>query len=283
MSDQSAIHWTDATWNFLRGCSLVSPGCTNCYAMTQAGGPRLGRPAGPYEGLTRTVNGHSVWTGEVRVIEHLIEQPLRWQRPRMIFVASMSDPFHESVPDEVIDRAFDVMEDAHWHVYQLLTKRPERMRDYVRLRAAHQERLLPEHIWLGTSVEDQRRADERTPLLLETPIPVRFLSCEPLLDEIDLSRYLWRWPADGPNGLTQASGLLHWVITGGESGPRPRRFDPEWARYIRDQCSDAGVAFFHKQGGGSRSGQNRELDGRLWEQFPDIDHPALRNHTTQKE
>ncbi|MDF2621795.1 MAG: hypothetical protein K0S00_4454 [Xanthobacteraceae bacterium] len=231
MADRSAIEWTDATWNPIVGCSLVSPGCTNCYAMRiahrfkdiYAGRQFAGEPA---EDLTRVVNEKPVWTGQlVLAPEHILTQPLRWRRPRRIFVNSMGDLLHESVPDEWIDRVFAVMALTPQHTYQVLTKRSARMRAYLEacrrtagrqneIRAAILEiadgrcaqdavdacrrvsgagdlwRPLP-NVWLGVSTEDQRRADERVPDLLATPAAIRFVSAEPLLGPIDLSAYMW--------------------------------------------------------------------------------------------
>jgi protein gp37 len=259
MSDGSAIEWTEATWNPVTGCDRVSEGCDHCYAQTlakrlrAAGNPRYQRDgdprtSGPGFGLTLH------WD--------VLERPLGWKRPRRIFVNSMSDLFHPKVPVDFISRAFDVMGKADHHTFQILTKRPGRMASVLRrLRVPP----LP-NAWLGTSVENQKWADVRIPMLLDTPAAVRFLSCEPLLGPLDLTGYL---------------GDVDWVIVGGESGPHARRMEPEWARSIRDQCASAGVAHFFKQWGGRtpKSG-GRTLDGRTWDQMPDqpagelFDEPA---------
>jgi len=259
VADASAIEWTDATWNPVRGCSIVSKGCTNCYAMKVA--HRFSGPGQAYEGLTRLTKGGPVWTGATLELhgEHL-EQPLRWKRPRRIFVNSMSDLFHESLDFSFIDKVFGVMgacDDAGLgHTFQVLTKRPQRMLEYMRERghAAFNIRRMasdvypPPNVWLGVSVEDQAAADERIPLLLQTPAAVRWISAEPLLGAIDL------WSAGMKlNGkLDVISGeraFLHWVVAGGESGPGARPMHPDWARALRDQCATAGVPFFFKQWG----------------------------------
>jgi len=254
MSDRSAIEWTDATWNPVRGCTRVSEGCTRCYAEAVAA--RFSGPGLPYEGLARSTPGGPRWTGEVRLIEKHLEDPLRWKEPRRIFVNSMSDLFHEKLTDQTIDRIFAVMARCPQHTFQILTKRPERMRAYLSLerqlaiadawtaqvvgrspgptdlRFTVDKWPLP-NVWLGVSVENQAAANERVPLLLETPAAVRFLSCEPLLGPVNLGETL----------------SLDWVICGGESGPRARPMHPDWARGLRNQCVDAGVPFFFKQWG----------------------------------
>lgn len=228
MAERSAISWTDATWNPVAGCSLKSPGCTSCYAMAMARRHELMSTAqgrvSPYAGLTRIVNGHPVWTGELRLVEDALTLPLRWRKPRRIFVNSMSDLFHEAVPDAWIDRVFAVMALAPQHTFQVLTKRSARMRAYLSAARAHPVGMaaldqvfrslhedprstvgagvilqgdiahlkawpLP-NVWLGVSAEDQRRADERVPDLLATPAAVRFVSAEPLLGPVDFRRWL---------------------------------------------------------------------------------------------
>ena len=281
MADGTGIEWTSATWNPLVGCSLESPGCARCYAMRLAA--RLERMGSArYAGLTRETKAGAVWTGEVRLVEEALTQPLRWKRPRRIFVNSMSDLFHEDVPDEWIDRVFAVMALAPQHTFQVLTKRSERMRAYLDGRTgslggriyphwaefgtAHKIGLRPEmlhlplpHVHLGVSVEDQARADERIPHLLATPAAVRWISAEPLLGPVDL-RFLQ--PGDPPVEIDALAGThgvyrphggenasLDWVVVGGESGPGARPMHPDWARSLRDQCAAAGVPFFFKQWG----------------------------------
>lgn len=279
MGDKTGIEWTEATWNPVVGCSLQSPGCTNCYAMGEAA--RLERMGvAKYAGLTKPSKAGAVWTGEVRLHEEALDQPIRWKRPRRIFVNSMSDLFHEAIPDHAIDRVFAVMAMARQHTFQVLTKRADRMKRYMHGLINEPCRVgelvddmggnwdsvptpLP-NVWLGVSVEDQRRADERVPDLLATPAAVRFVSMEPLLEAVDV-----RW-ALSPNRMDIAAGFLRrghfapgletlrpldWVIVGGESGPKARPMHPDWARSLRDQCSAAGVPFLFKQ-----HGEFREFD-----------------------
>lgn len=281
MADKTSIEWTDATWNPVRGCSIVSKGCTNCYAMRQA--HRSHGAGGAYEGLTKLTKGGPVWTGEVRLVPELLEQPLKWQRPRRIFVNSMSDLFHENVPDSFIDQVFGVMGECDdggtVHTFQVLTKRPQRMLAYIsaRGREAWNARRMnrkawpARNVWLGVSVEDQAAADERIPLLLQTPAAVRWISAEPLLGPINLrSIEVNRGINDGPlksvNHLSEHDALsgdsisnlgfgysggpkIDWVVAGGESGPGARPMQPEWARLLRDQCAAVQTAFFFKQWG----------------------------------
>jgi len=249
---KSKIEWTDETWNPVTGCSKVSPGCENCYAERQA----LGRLKGSegYPGLPWTARNAAT-----NVVLHpkRLDAPLRSSRPRRYFVNSMSDLFHERVPNLFIASVFVSMKMASQHVFQVLTKRPERMHEFMRGYGEPSK-----NVWLGVSVEDQKRADERIPLLLDTPAAVRFLSVEPLLGPVDLMWPETLWP-DGPPtccpGHDCACGghpieppLLHridWVIVGGESGPGARPMNPNWVRSIRDQCVEAGVPFFFKQWG----------------------------------
>lgn len=265
MSDKSAIEWTDATWNPIRGCSVVSEGCRNCYAMQVAA--RFNQPEQAYEGLAYRNDSGAHWTGEVRLVEKHLFDPLRWMRPRRIFVNSMSDLFHESIPDKWIFQIFDVMYSAKRHIFQVLTKRPERM-----LRVISNSMYLTnsplDNVWLGVSVEDQKTADERVPLLMKTPSAVRFVSAEPLLGPIDLEMltdgpddgggWVYRhWNAfDGRNWCDCRDSIhpigsspINWVIVGGESGPKARPMHPDWARSLRDQCVSAGIPFFFKQWG----------------------------------
>ena len=238
MADGSAIEWTDATWNPVTGCTKITAGCFNCYAARFSERFR-GVPSHPFE------NGFDLTLRPER-----IAQPLSWRRPRMIFVNSMSDLFHKGVPRDFIDRVFNVMEDANWHVFQLLTKRSSLMRDYLRRR--YHGIVPPAHIWLGVSVEDDR-ASGRIKHLREAPAGIRFLSIEPLI---------------GPVGALNLDGI-HWVIAGGESGPHARPMHVDWARDVRDQCAEQGVRFFFKQWGGIRpKSGGRSLDGREWNELP---------------
>ena len=250
MGDKTSIQWTEATWNPVTGCTKVSPGCAYCYAerITRR---HKGAPFLPDRTIVQPRSDRLNW-------------PLKWKQPRLIFTSSMTDIFHEAVDFEFILRVVDVMRAASWHTFQVLTKRPQRMKEFV-------DRFgpLPENAWLGTSVENQRWAEIRLPQLVSVPAPVRFVSCEPLLGPLNLAPWLGRG--------------LDWVIVGGESGgPMTRRlveksalgWTPKedsliWSRSIRDDCAASGTPFFFKQWGGPRSSSGgRELDGETWNQWP---------------
>jgi protein gp37 len=299
MADQrnGGIAWCTETWNPLRGCSRVSDGCRNCYAEAMAG--RFSGVGQPYEGLTtKDSHGTAKWNGTIKLVHDKLTDPLRWKRPRMVFVNSMSDLFHESVPDDFIDQVFAVMALAKQHTFQVLTKRPERMLNYLRSSAVRDQwvragdtfadTMEPLHyanlshigkqgnlvsvfsqwplpnVWLGVTVENQEAADERIPLLLQTPAAVRWLSMEPLLGAVDLAHACdigeeivcdgsWsdmKEPQRCLEALRHGSlKLLDWVVVGGESGSNARPMHPEWARSLRDQCAEAGVPFLFKQWG----------------------------------
>lgn len=250
MADNSKIEWTDATWNPITGCKVVSPGCTNCYAMKLAGGRMRNHPS--RMGLTNPSKSGPVWNGNVQFNEGWLEQPLRWSKPRMIFVCAHGDLFYEAVPDEWICRVFGVMEGAQRHIFQVLTKRPARAHEWLARNYGHGGELP--NVWLGVSAEDQTRADERIPGLLDTPAAVRWVSAEPLIGPIDLLPWL-------PG--------LDWIVTGGESGPAARPMHPDWPRQHRDQCAAAGVPFHFKQWGGvNKAAAGRELDGRTHDGYP---------------
>lgn len=247
MAGLSDIEWTDATWNPIAGCTMVSPGCTNCYAMRMAA--RLQSMQHPsYLGTTRKSGGRPVWTGKFNLVEGALDAPRRWRKPRRIFVNSMSDLFQDGVPDEFIERVWRTMADANHHVYQVLTKRPENMR-----RAVDRLHLQPlPNVWLGTSVESAAyvsRVDE----LKSTPAGVRFISFEPLLSSVgrlDLHK-------------------IDWAIVGGESGPGARQIDSKWVDEIKSSCRKHGTAFFFKQWGGSnKKAAGRIFRGRTWDEFP---------------
>lgn len=239
MADNSAIEWTDATWNPVTGCTKITPGCANCYAAR-------------FSERFRGVPGHPFEQGfDLMLRPERLSQPLTWRRPRMIFVNSMSDLFHKAVPRPFIDGVFDTMEQADWHVFQVLTKRSSLMRDYLHRR--YRNRVPPRHLWFGVSVENGP-AKSRIDHLRRAPAAVRFLSIEPLI---------------GPVGTILLDDI-HWVIAGGESGPGARPMHIEWAREVRNQCEDQGVSFFFKQWGGIRpKSGGRELDGREWNEMPD--------------
>lgn len=311
------IEWTHApgfkgeSWNPIVGCSLESPGCTNCYAMRKAwrlaeiskGKSKGAHGLTHYQGLTTKTNGKIVWTGKVKHgSERLITAPLRWKKPRMIFVNSMGDLFHEYIPDHEIDRIFAIMALCPQHRFLILTKRHERMREYISIRnepangdtvsgrVINQALLLKElphnflwplpNVWLGVSAEDQKRANERIPALLATPAALRFISCEPLLGPVDLTALndgerdgvtltfdaLNGGAHDGqqsvPGVFANPDPRLDWVIGGGESGPGARPPHPDWFRDLRDQCAAAGVPFFFKQWGSWRPATKDETPER---------------------
>jgi protein gp37 len=266
LSDRTGIEWTSATWNPTTGCDRVSPGCDHCYALTLA--KRLkaaGNRRYQQDGNLRTSGPGFALT----LHPDKLDEPLRWHRPRSVFVDSMSDLFHREVPEAFIRRVFDVMARAPQHQFQILTKRPGRMASVV---GRIQPNPLP-NAWLGTSIETQKWARVRIPQLLRTPAAVRFLSCEPLLGPLDLSTYL----TDIDDELPPIPGLprVDWVIVGGESGPGARPMQPEWARSLRDQCVAAGVPFFFKQWGGrTPKAGGRLLDGGTWDEFPEVNAPA---------
>jgi protein gp37 len=247
LSDHSAIEWTDATWNPVTGCNKVSAGCKHCYAET-------------FSERFRGVPGHPFEQGfDLRLWPGRIELPLRWRTPRRIFVNSMSDLFHERVPDAFIESIFATMRLASWHRFQVLTKRPERMARFLSARAECEGELRDTHpnVWVGTSIETQRYIG-RAEIVASIPASVRFLSCEPLLGALELTNVV------GPTGV-------NWVIVGGESGHGARPMDPDWVRAIRDQCRTARVAFFFKQWGGVRKhATGRTLDRRTWNEMPRV-------------
>ena len=238
MSARTSIEWTDVTWNPIRGCSRVSEGCRNCYAERQAA--RWTGPGQPYDGLV----SEGKWTGQIRLIWSALDLPLRWRKPRRVFVNSMSDLFHERLPDEIIGRIFDVMAMAEHHTFQVLTKRAARMRDLLARWEANPgdqpRRTSFSNIWLGVSVENQATADKRIPLLLQTPAAVRWVSYEPALESVNL----WSFLAQG--SAVELRGL-DWLVVGGESGPGARPFDVAWARSTIAQGRAAGVPVFVKQ------------------------------------
>jgi protein gp37 len=241
VADHSKIEWTDATWNPVRGCTKISPGCAHCYAE---------RFAERFSG----VPGHPFERGfDLQLVPHKLHDPLRWRLPRRVFVNSMSDLFHEEVPDEYIAKVVDIMVQADWHTYQVLTKRSARMRDLLssRLRFA----AAKPHIWWGVSVENKRYGLPRVARLRSAPAAVRFLSIEPLLEDL---------------GTFELSGI-HWVIVGGESGTGARPMLRDWVVSIRRQCRRNRIAFFFKQWGGfNKKKAGRMLDGKTYDEVPAI-------------
>lgn len=252
----SKIEWTEETWNPLVGCEYASPGCLNCYAARDAAGRLSKSPV--YVGLaTREPGEPAKFTGEIRLLPDRLDKPLHWREPRKVFANSMSDLFHPDVPVEFVAEVFAVMTLASQHTYQLLTKRPRRMRgllsdpEFVKLLDDARERRSPgcgdftyplPNVWLGTSVESQRYADLRIPDLLATPAAIRWVSAEPLLGALDLGRYLVPLAPRQPRSID-------WIVVGGESGPRARPMHPEWVRDLRDQATERDVAFLVKQWG----------------------------------
>jgi protein gp37 len=246
MAAESSIEWTDATWNPVRGCTKISPGCTHCYAET-------------FAERFRGVSGHPYEQGfDLRLVPNKLCEPLRWRTPKMIFVNSMSDLFHENVPDDYIIAVAKVMVAANWHTYQVLTKRSERLREL--LNSTLSFAATGPHIWWGVSVENCTYGFPRLRDLQAAEASTRFLSVEPLLEDL---------------GRLDLTGI-DWVIVGGESGPGARPMTPEWVTSIRDQCKKAGVAFFFKQWGGVRKSlAGRRLEGRTYDEFPRrIAHPV---------
>ena len=238
MADSTAIEWTDATWNPVTGCTKISAGCDRCYAER-------------FSERFRGVPGHPFEHGfDLTLRPERLKQPIAWRRPRMIFVNSMSDLFHKRVPRAFVDSVFETMESADWHVFQVLTKRSSRLRNYVNVRYA--DRPTPAHIWMGVSVEDGTKLS-RIRHLGDTAARVRFLSLEPLIGPID------RLDLNG----------IHWTIVGGESGPGARPMEADWVRQIRNRCLALGVPFFFKQWGGrTPKAGGRLLDDREWNQWP---------------
>jgi protein gp37 len=238
MAENSAIEWTNSTWNPVTGCTKVSAGCDHCYAER-------------FSERFRGVAGHPFETGfDLTLRPERVEQPKGWRRPRLIFVNSMSDLFHKNIPRDFVSRVFDTMESADWHIYQVLTKRSSLMRNFVNQR--YPDHSAPAHIWLGVSIENASTLN-RLRHLKQTRAAVRFVSFEPLL---------------GPIGAVDLADI-HWVIAGGESGPGARPVEAAWVRELRDQCRAQRVAFFFKQWGGRspKSGGNT-LDGRQWLEYP---------------
>lgn len=246
MSDKSKIEWTDATWNPVRGCTEITPGCAHCYAKT-------------FAERFRGVTGHPFEQGfDLRLVPEKLDDPIRWSKPKKIFVNSMSDLFHDGVPDDYIEQVCAVMLAASWHTYQVLTKRVDRMAALLqgRLRTSAQA----SHIWWGASVENRKHGLPRIDKLRTAKAAGAFLSIEPLLEDL---------------GALNLEGI-QWVIVGGESGPRARPMSSEWVRSIRDHCRHQGVPFFFKQWGGVRKNETgRNLDGRTHDEFPKSEPLAL--------
>jgi protein gp37 len=244
---ETTIEWTDATWNPVAGCTVVSPGCTNCYAMRMAA--RLeAMSVKKYKGLTRRSGGRAVWTGKIRLDQKSLDAPKGWSKPKKIFVNSMSDLFHEAVPPAFIARVWDVMADTPRHTYQILTKRPDRMAEICN--------QLPtlSNVWLGTSVENADYLD-RIDQLRGVNAAIRFISFEPLIGSVA-----------GANLRN-----IHWAIVGGESGPKSRAMREEWVDQIEAMCRSEGTAFFFKQWGGkNKKATGRSYRGDTYDELPNL-------------
>lgn len=242
----SSIEWTDATWNPVAGCTILSPGCTNCYAMRMAA--RLdAMGTKKYKGLTRKSSGRAVWTNKVNLDEKTLLQPLTWKKPRMVFVNSMSDLFHENVPDEFITRVFDVMAENENHTFQILTKRSERLAEFT-----HRRSLIHPNVWLGVSVESDDYLS-RIDHLRDSQAFIKFISFEPLL------------------GSVKNANLkdIDWAIIGGESGPKSRPMESLWVDEIKAACRRHNTAFFFKQWGGiNKKKTGRKYLGKTWDEMP---------------
>jgi protein gp37 len=271
----SKIEWTDNTWNVCSGCSPISEGCANCYAKRMA--TRLkGRCGYPVDDPFR-----------VTFHQDRLNQPLKWKKPKRIFVVSMGDLFHENVTDSQINSVFLTMVKADWHQYILLTKRPQRMLEFMSIGWRGE---MP-HVMVGVTAENQQRADERIPILLQIPAAKRFVSVEPMLEKIDLAEYMPKYNylltyeyyrsfysiKVNKEAVLERSGI-DWVICGGETGPGARPMESDWARSLRDQCKEAGVSFFFKKHGDwwckqfgvtPKYRENHELDGQIHEEWPE--------------
>ncbi len=251
MSEHSQIEWTDATWNPVRGCTKITPGCDHCYAET-------------FAERFRGVEGHPYEQGfDLRLVPEKLAEPLRWKTPKSVFVNSMSDLFHKDVAEDYVEAVCRTMERANWHTYQVLTKRSSRMRDMLRGRIRFAADIP--HIWWGVSVEDRVHGLIRIDHLRQAPAAVRFLSIEPLLEDL---------------GQVNLEGI-HWMIVGGESGPGARPMRKEWVISLRDQCEQARVPFFFKQWGGVRKSKTgRELDGKTYDGLPTrVELPVMDHHS----
>lgn len=273
---KTGIEWTDEVWNPIRGCTRVSDGCVNCYAERFAA--RFSKPGQPWEGLVRWTDSGPRWSGDVNLIYDKLEDPLHWTKPRRVFVNSMSDLFHEDVPDDFIRDVFGVMAIAKHHTFQVLTKRAPRMGRWFQGLAANEAAEYAEYsgtywplpnVWLGVSVESQDWASERLPDLLAVPAAVKFVSAEPLIDELDLTNIEDPYEGGYFNALDEG---IDWVIVGCETGARGRTRDMQecWVRDLRLQCRSNNTAFFYKQ---AKDEKGRVvslplLDGKSWSEYP---------------
>jgi protein gp37 len=285
MGTKSQISWTDSTWNPIRGCTVVSPGCDNCYAMRMAA--RFSGKGEPYDGLAKMTDKGPKWTGKLAFIENHLKDPMKWQGNRRIFVNSMSDLFHQNAAPEWIHKIFAVMAACQNHQFQVLTKRHNKMATYTTfpdtretvsawlawLMCGVKPEIVPQHlqvkwplpnVWLGVSAESQGAYNKQIDGLMQSEAAVRFLSLEPLIGPIDAQ-------------FEHMSEKPDWVIVGAESGPGRRPMDEGWVRDIRDQCKNAGIAFFYKQKiEGGKKVETPTIDGEKWVEFPDTHEPKVK-------
>lgn len=287
MGTKSQISWTDSTWNPIRGCTVVSPGCDNCYAMRMAA--RFSGPGEPYHGVAKMTAKGPKWTGKLAFVENHLRDPMKWPNNRRIFVNSMSDLFHQNAFPEWIHKIFAVMAICPRHQFQVLTKRHKKMAAYTTFPDTREEvsawvswltdgtkpEDVPKHgqvqwplpnVWLGVSAESQGAYNKQISGLMDSLAAIRFLSLEPLIGPIDAQFEEMK------------DGKPDWVIVGAESGPGRRPMDEDWVRDIRDQCKEAGIAFFYKQkiGSNGKKVETPELDGKKWIEFPDTNEPKMK-------
>ena len=263
---RTSIGWCTRVWNPVRGCAMVSSGCERCYAMRQA--HRFDCEGGPYEGLTRMTPSGPKWSGTIKVVENHLDDPTHWHNPERIFVGSMSDLFYHQVPDSLVMQVWRIMRRTPHHTYLILTKRPERMRDWSHV---VNNPPLP-NVHLGVSVENQSAVEERLPYLRDTKAIVRWISVEPMLGPVTLDDWLFAEFLQGDIAQRQDR-TIDWVVCGGESGPGCRWMQSHWVRRLQAQCELAGVPFFLKQLGGHPDKQEKAkalLDGKRYEEYPEV-------------
>ena len=273
------IQWATHSWPVVTGCSHAgSPGCDNCYAARMAATRLKHHPR--YKGLAEMSNGKPRWTGEVRLNEDVINEPYKWRKPRTVFIASMGDLFHPKVPFIFVVKVFSAVILTQNCTFLVLTKRPERMKEFF----SSWKMSCPPNVWLGVTAENQQAANERIPVLVDTPAALRFVSCEPLLGRVSLRRWMWSpavtegYPYDlrkvGDGWMGYKCGFpdgIKWVIAGAESGPNRRRAQLDWFRHLRHQSAEANVPYFLKQADiDGRLCKMPELDGRVWDQMPQV-------------
>ena len=274
MSGKTNIEWTDYSWNPIVGCSKCSPVCLNCYAERMA--CRLAHMnIRAYQDVTEgdEDNWFRRWNGKTEFRPEELKKPLRWKKPRRIFVCSMGDLFHETADFKNILSVFSIMERCRQHTFVVLTKRPQRMLDFCGNYGIGSGNVWPSNIWAGVTTENQKMADERIPLLLRVPAPIHFISVEPMLSGVNIQRYFrgHKTGADIPQGWFRLHGI-DWTICGSETGPGARPMAIEWAKSLRDQCVSAKVPFFFKKMILASGQKEHTLNGQTWEQFPEVPH-----------